>query len=276
MGFLYGERRRLLFWCVYGNSGKEKRMDLQKASMWKRISAWIFDVILMASLAVGIAYLLSLAVGYDSHNHSLDEGIRRYEAQYGITFEISPQAYEAMNPEEKENYDAAYAALVADEQVLYVYNMVAHLSLLITTAGILISMLLLEFIVPLLFGNGQTLGKKMFSIGLMRTDGVRVPALQLFIRTLLGKFTVETMIPVYIVLMFVFGSMDITGSVVILALLMGQILMLALTHNNSAIHDKLAGTVVVDTSSQKIFRSSQELLDYTKKIHAEQARRQTY
>ena len=59
--------------------------------------------------------------------------------------------------------------------------------------------------VPLKLGNGQTIGKKVFGIGVMRVDGVQLTTIQLFIRTILGKFTLETMIPVYIVLMIFFN-----------------------------------------------------------------------
>ena len=37
--------------------------DLQKASMWKRVSAWLFDTILLSIVAVGFAFLLSTILG---------------------------------------------------------------------------------------------------------------------------------------------------------------------------------------------------------------------
>ena len=42
------------------------------------------------------------------------------------------------------------------------------------------------------------------------------------------------------------------------------------------IHDLLAGTVVVDVSSQMIFRTTDDLIAYKKKIAAEQSARQVY
>ena len=178
--------------------------------------------------------------------------------------------------EEKAVYDEAYQALIGDEQVLYSYNMVINLSLLITTIGILLGLLVTEFVLPLLLKNGQTLGKKAFGLGLVRPDGVRITTLQLFIRALLGKYTVETMIPVYILLMFLWGTMDITGTVVLFALAVAQLICLVVSRENAAIHDKLAGTVVVDIASQKVFGSAEELIEYTKRIHAERAAKQDY
>ena len=110
----------------------------------------------------------------------------------------------------------------------------------------------------------------------MRNDGVKVNNLQLFTRTILGKFTVETMIPVYIAILIFLGSAGMGGTLVILVLALAQALCLALTHTNSAIHDLLAGTVVVDMSSQMIFRTTEDLIAYKKRIAAEQAARQVY
>ena len=48
-------------------------LDLQKASMLKRISAFILDVILLAVAITGFAFFLSAVTGYDSYNEKLDE-----------------------------------------------------------------------------------------------------------------------------------------------------------------------------------------------------------
>lgn len=250
--------------------------DLQKASMWKRIAAWMFDGILIATLAVGFGLLLSLLLGYDTHNETMETSFAAYEAEYGVTFDITQEEYLALSESDRQNYDAAYAALVADQDFLYAYNMSLNLTMVITTIGILLSVIVMEFAVPLLFGNGQTLGKKIFGLGLVRNDGVKVNNLQLFTRTVLGKFTIEIMIPVYILIMIFWGSIGLMGTVILFALAVAQILALGLTRTNSAIHDLLAGTAVVDISSQMIFRSTEELVAYQKKVAAERAARQAY
>lgn len=251
-------------------------IDLQKANLWKRIAAWLLDLILLCVLAVGAAYLLSAVLGYDTASRELETHYARYESQYGVTFDISQEAYAAMDPQGQANYDAAYAALIADEAVLYTYNLVINLTLLITSLGILIAMLVLEFAVPLVLKNGQTVGKKCFGLGLIRQDGVAMNNLQLFARTLLGKYTLGTMIPVYVFLLMFWGNLGVTGTVILGALLVGQVVCVSMTRNNSALHDLLAGTVVVDLASQQIFKTTEELLAYTKRIHAERAQRREY
>lgn len=250
--------------------------DLQKASMGKRISAFLFDGILLGTLAVAFAFLISVITGFDNYNSQLNAAYEKYEAQYGMTFDITYEEYNALTPEQSAVYEEAYNALSADEEAMSAYSMIVSLTLVITTFGILLAYAVLEFLIPLLFGNGQTLGKKIFSVGLMRTDGVKLTTFQLFVRTFLGKYTIETMIPVLILLMLYFGTIGIVGTAIILGLLLLDVILIIATKTNSTIHDLLAVTVAVDISSQMIFRSSQDLIDYQKKVAAEKAARQVY
>ena len=250
--------------------------DLQKASLWKRLSAGLFDLILIAMLAVGMAALLSWAFGYNTHSENLNDAYSRYEARYGVEFQMTQQAFDGLSQEQKDAYDEAYAALIADEEVIYHYNMVLNLTLLITTFSILITVLLLEFAVPLLLKNGQTLGKKIFGVALMRNDGVKVSSLQMFIRTVLGKFTIEIMIPVYILMMIFFNTIGIIAVAILGAILVGELISLVLSKTNSLIHDSIAGTVAVDMASQMIFETTDEKIEYIKRLHAEEASRQEY
>lgn len=250
--------------------------DLQKASFWKRIAAWMFDGILLGILAVGIGVLLSWALGYDAHSESLDAAYRRYETQYGVVFEISQAEYETMTDTARSNYDAAYAALIADEEAMHHYSMMLNLTLVILSLAILLATAVIEWLIPLRLGNGQTLGKKIFSLALMRTDSVQMNNMQLFTRAILGKYTVETMIPVLILLMIFWGTMGVMGTALLAVLLFGQIGCVLFTRTNSAIHDLMAGTVVVDFASQTIFRTTEDLIAYQKKVAADRAGRAPY
>ena len=250
--------------------------DLQKAGLWKRIAAWMFDGILTTILAVGFGVLLSMLLGYDAYSQTLDDAYARYETEYGIVFDISQEEYAAMTQEQAASYNAAYDALIGDMEAMHAYNMVISLMLVITSIGILLAVLLWEFMIPLWLGNGQTLGKKIFSLCLVRSDGVKLNGLQLFARTVLGKYAVETMIPVFILMMLFWGTVGLGGTLALFALALAQLLCVALSRTNSAIHDFLAGTVVVDITSQMIFRTTEDLIAYKKRIAAEQAARQVY
>ena len=245
--------------------------DLQKAGMWKRISAFLFDNILLLVAIVGIAALLSTMLGYDKHSNTLNAAYEKYETQYGITFNTTEEQYNAMTEAEKANYDAAYEALTADEEAMYAYSMMVNLMLVILSGAILLAMFIFEFAVPMLFGNGQTLGKNIFGIAIMRTDGVKVSGPLMFIRTILGKFTVETMIPVIILFMMFLGTIGIVGPFIIMVLLALQCIMLVMSKSGRLIHDYLAKTVAVDMSSQMIFDTVEEMLEFKKSVAAEKA-----
>lgn len=250
--------------------------DLQKAGMWKRIAAWMLDSILVVVLATGVACLLSLMLGYDGYTEQVEAAYASYGAEYGITFEITAEEYEAMTEAQRQNYDDAYNALIADTEAMHAYSMMINLMLLVITGGILFAILGLEFVAPLILGNGQTVGKKVFSLCLVRTDGVKVNTMQLFVRTFLGKFAIETMIPVYVALMIFWGNGGGMGMLVVLALVIAQVAIVITSRTNAVLHDLMAGTAVADISSQMIFQTTEDLIAYKKKIAAEQAARQAY
>ena len=250
--------------------------DLQKANMWKRISAWMFDIILTAILAIGVAVLLSGLLGYDNTNRQMDEIYEKYAAQYGVDFKISQSDYQTLSQEELQRYEAATDAMNADAQALEVYARLVRLSLLVTTLGIFFALLIWEFFIPLWLKDGQTLGKKIFGLCLMRSDKVKVNNAQLFARCVLGKFAIETMIPVYIIEMIFWGTMGLVGPIILFGLLIAQCVSLIATQTNSALHDLIAATVVVDRNSQMIFKTPEDLIEYQKQVAAELAARATY
>lgn len=254
--------------------------DLQKASILKRISAWLLDAILLVIIVVGIAGALSGILGFDAKAEKLEAYYVKYEQEFGIDAQMTEEKFNAMTKEEQEAYtaacDAANKALAADKEAMQTFNLVFNLTLVVITLSILIAILATEFVVPLLLKNGQTVGKKVFGIAVMRTSGVKVNGVCMFIRTVLGKYAVETMIPVYMLLMLLFGMIGGTAVVVVLVLGLAQLLLVILTHTNALIHDKLADTVTVDMASQMIFNTEEDLLEYKKRVAAEQAAKDPY
>lgn len=256
--------------------------DLQKASMWKRISAFLCDIILFCIVAVGIAFLFSTALGVDAHQDKMIEICNHYVGEYDLDaflteeelsgelyFTITEERYNALSEADRATYDAATGALLENEDYLYAYGMVNQLILLVLTFSILIAHLILEFAVPLLFKNGMTVGKKIFGVGVMRVDAVKISPLILLVRTLLGKYAVETMIPVFVLISLMLGTADIVTLILLFLLIVAQLGFLIFTKGNTPIHDLLAGTVTVDFASQMIFDSPEELLEYKKRLHSE-------
>ena len=233
--------------------------DLQRAGMGKRIAAFLLDVILFAVAATGAGFLLSTVTGYDSHSARLQECYDKYESEYGVTFNISSDELASMTEEEQANYKKAVEALSADADADAAFRSVATLSLLIVTASLLIGFLALECLVPALFGNGQTVGKKIFGIGVISPDGIRISRFQLFVRSILGKYTVETMIPTLLIILYIFSGLNpLLLFILLIGIAVLQIVLLITTVNRTPIHDLIAGTVAVDLQSQLVFENEEE------------------
>lgn len=249
-------------------------MDIQKASVWKRAAAGLLDAMLLLLVAAGIFILLLTVFNYDGYNAQSEALQNTYLEAYNI--DPSWIGSETLTPEQQQIMMEAETAFGQDEKAYYLFNMLTNILLLSISMSALVGLLLLEFVLPLILGNGQTVGKKVFSISVTRVDGVKLTTLQLFVRTLLGRFTIETMFPAYIIIMIIWGSLGMVGTVILVALLLLQLILMAATQNRSLIHDLLAGTVVVDHMSQKIFRTTDDLIAHKKRIAAERAARQEY
>lgn len=250
--------------------------DLQKASLLKRVSAWILDMILLLVLVTGLATVFSAVLDFDSYTQAVAERQSHYESQYAVQFELTQEEYEKLTPEQKEVLDEAYKAFSEDKEVIYNYNMIVNLSMVILSLSVLLGFLGLEFAVPLIYGNGQTVGKRVFGIAVMKQNGVKVNAVTMFVRTVLGKFTFETMLPLLLFLMMVLGLIGIVGPGIILALLLAEVVVMITSRTNATIHDKLAQTVAVDMYSQLIFANEDELIAYKQRIHEEKVRNSPY
>lgn len=242
--------------------------DIQKAGILKRASAFLLDFILLVILTTGFSLLLSVTLHFNDRLDDYKQLKNKLEESYKVdtNADITEEQYNAWPEEQKKCYADMINAL----------RLVLNMTLIIATFGILLSYIVLEFIVPLILKDGQTVGKKIFGIAVIRTNGVRLSSLQLFVRTILGKFTIETMIPVLLIMMSMSGMIGFFGPILITVLLIAQIIIMAATKTNSLIHDLLANTVTVDKASQLIFDTEDEMIEYKKKIAAMQAAKQEY
>lgn len=245
-------------------------ISIQKANFWKRISAYLLDFILAVILTVGFGAILSATVNYNSHLEKYDEIQQAYIEKYGLDLELTDEEYEQLTDEQKQPYLDADEALRADPEAKKEMMLIMLLSLVIISVSLLLSTIVIHVVVPLLFKNGQTLGKKVFGLAVVRSNSVKVSSLVLIIRAVLGLYTIETMFPVMLVLMILFGLLGDVGTITIGLFFVLQTCVIAFTQNRSSIHDLLSDTVVVDFSSQRIFESQEALIEYKQQLHAEE------
>ena len=136
--------------------------------------------------------------------------------------------------------------------------------------------LIWEFIIPLFLHDGTTVGKKIFGLCVMRTNCVKINGLSLFIRAILGKYTIETMIPAYLIMMVFMGSIGIVAPIVVCGILVFQLILLFSTKKNQLIHCILSDTCVVDYASQMIYENEEALLEAMKMDGKEKAQNDPY
>ena len=241
------------------------------------MAAWLLDMILLAVLVVGAASVISALMDYDGMAQELQAVYTDYETRYGVeNLQINQAEYEALDEAERVKFETAINAMNEDADAIGLYSQIINTTILIATFGLLAGVLIMEFIIPLILKNGQTVGKKCFGIGLIREDGVQISVMQLFVRSLLGKYTVCSMLPAYLLILLFTGSLGLAGLIVLLGLLITHLCLMAFSQYHGGIPDRMAGTVQVDLASQKVFKSTEDLLEYTKRIHAERAQRQDY
>lgn len=250
--------------------------SLQKASFWKRISAFLFDFIVTIMLSLGFATGITAICGHDEKTAELNEYYAYYEQTYGIDFDISEEAFNELSDAEKEVYKEAQQALRADEGFQKTYQTVFYLTLLMHGGGLFLGFLVWYFVLPLFFGYGRTLGKKIFGLAVIRTNFVKASNPVLFARTVIGMFAIETMFPLALITMINFNMLGVVGLITVALLEILQIVMLIATKTNSSIHDLLTDTVVVEFASQQIFDTQEDLLQYQQEEHAKAVERADY
>lgn len=255
-------------------------ISLQKASFLKRVSAYIFDMLIAVMLAVGLAGVFSIVFDYSKYSTQMYNLQYHYYCEvYELPMPVTSNDYETIPAEEREHfitYDT-YDALSEDEKAIYkivsdainadpvMQNLQSKqftLSFSIISLGIFCSHFIWYFLLPMWFKNGQTLGKKCFGLAVIRSNFVKISNPVLFIRSILGLYVMETMAPILFLYMTLFGALGIVGLITIGGIFILQIGVMIATQTNSCIHDLLSDTVVVDMASQQIFDTQEELIAY--------------
>lgn len=276
--------------------------EIKKIGIVKRASAWLLDAILLAVLTTGLMWIISLICDFDGQQKVLaeyqtawqtfqEEYVPTVAEYYGFDYAVDgetgdvtvtkdgkasslAEVMQALVDSEggdeatKPAYDA-YQLLPPAGKVTAQTNYLISLLFVMISVGLLLSYFLLEFLLPLFLKNGQTVGKKVFSIGLVRPDCVRINNIALFTRTMIGKFAVETMFPILLVYLFFFQGLGIVAIILLAALLLLNIILFFVTKNRTPIHDIFASTVAVDLQLQMIYSSEDELVESKTSAHRE-------
>ena len=135
------------------------------------------------------------------------------------------------------NYDDVYLDLARKITNYSIFTIILSLTL---------SSLILYLIIPLCMRNGETIGKRLFFVGLASAkDGFKVKRSQIVIRYL------------------VFYTLEILVSIIAVGLpLIVSFSMLVFNKNGYTIHDYLAATVLVDRKKSVIYKDYEEFINH--------------
>ena len=235
----------------------------------------MFDGVLLFVLTIAIMIGFHAAFGVDAKIDKLDAYRAQYAAEYGIDLDIPQEDYDKLTDEEKKAYDDTYIkvneAMSKDKAVMELNADIITLVATSISLGLLISTFGLYFVVPMFFKHGRTLGKKIFGLAVVRTNGVKVTHPIFFARSLIGFYAIELMFPLLIIALTLLGVLGTIGFITIGLFFILQIGVIAYTKKTrSCIHDLLTDTVVVDMASQQIFETQDDRTEFDK---AEAARK---
>lgn len=129
-----------------------------------------------------------------------------------------------------------------DDNYLDLARTITQYSIVIMISALTISSIILYLVIPLCMKNGETIGKKLFSIGLASAkDGFKVKKTQIIIRFL------------------VFFLIEILLSIFTLGIpLIISFSMLVFNKNGYSLHDYFAATICIDRKNTIIYKDYEE------------------
>lgn len=250
--------------------------DIQKAAFSKRLFAFLADAVLISIIASALFILFSAVLKTDSYSKKYDEIVKKYESEFGVVFGLSAEEYEKLSDAEKTNYKNAVDTVNGDEEANKAVKTYYTLFLTEIAGGILIAVLLTEFVVPVILKDGRTPGKRLFGLGVMRNGCLAISTPVLFVRAVIGKGLFEIILPAVILFTALTGITGVFGIGLLIIFAVFEVFSLIKSGGSAFLHDVLTDTVVIDWASQRIFRSAAERDEYMRRIKEESADHDPY
>ena len=132
---------------------------------------------------------------------------------------------------------------------------------------IILSFAIFYFVIPLFFKNGETIGKKVMHICLVNKLGYQYKRVQLLPRVLFPML--------FTIIVVFFAGFSIWAFAGVSLFILASFLFVVFTKDNKALHDFLAGTLVVDARASTWFdnindelEAEKDVEDYVNKVQA--------
>ncbi len=238
----------------------------KRPPMVKRFAAMVIDAILVIVLATGIAFLVSKIYNYDKYYNAvyqaqIDYGVYIPSDDGNITY--NGKTYIICTEDKSLTQDEANArikALTSDQTFKDNYYKMNLGPIIITSSALLVSLLIYEYIMPIFFKHGRSLGKYLFGIGYVNEDDLDISMKNLTVKFLFGKIIVNTVIPYTGVLLIIYQTgLVVIGCVFVLGVPIINILMLFLSKDQRLLSDYIGKMKPVDNNCQVYYKNIEDL-----------------
>ena len=213
--------------------------------MYKRLVALLVDFIVCIHFFAFFQILINPIIEkiFDYHevlvayqDKLVEHGIGYYEFDENnnkvyVTYEIGEE--EGMISQEY--YDASKENFENDDVAMEASNKLNTLSIAGTSIELLFAIIPNYLIFPLIFKNGQTLGKKLMKIAVVTKNGYRIKFVNLLMRNIVGLYLFDLVVSY--LFMFSFNI-----PIIVLVSFIGAIC----TKGKRTVHDLIANTYIAD------------------------------
>ena len=221
----------------------------------KRLAAYLIDIVMVLVIFTGVMFLLSEMFDYQGVNAKLEQ----LYIDTGVKIADDKGVYDFCDIKNT-TCEQSLKNLYAMDLFYELFNSIQGFLIYAPIISIFVPLLILEFILPMIFKNGQTLGMKLFNIALISKNGIKVKPIQVFVRFLFGKFIINGIVPVLgVMYIFISDGAGITGAMLLLLYLIANFACYGVGQNKTFVPDALAGCYPIDTQEQIFFDTVEEL-----------------
>lgn len=221
-----------------------KQPALPQAPILRRLSAAILDALFFISFALVIVFFMYYIIDeFFIDIQAISERISQVGIDLGVyinsTDELGNSFIAAVSVPSSSD-SAAYSAYMSNYNLFIettqddftTFNTLVVVIFAVSTfvAGTIIYVLL-----PYLYGNGQTLGKKFLKLAVVTIRGEKLTKMQVFMRFALGIWFAE--------IFFSFLLFNITQPFPLFVLI--SVIMMAFSASHRALHDVISSTIVI-------------------------------
>lgn len=221
------------------------------ASLKKRMAVAALDLVLALLLTALLACAFGALFGYARTVAQIDRVTTDFEIANRINLSITEEVYQSLPEAERTRYDLMIDALRHDPAMIDAYTDLVGATVGIAALSFLVAYLALEILIPLCNKHRATVGGLLLGMTLAQADLSPVRTSTLLGRVLIGKYLMETLLPVIVLIITALEVIPgLAGILILLVFAAVQIWAVAATAQHVPVHGLISGTVTANAAKQ--------------------------